>query len=350
MAQTISSLSTTLLEDQELEARAKVAFLGFTKMRLDIYDGKTMIYNVYNNRPLASSTVSHLKQSMVKNGIRWWDEPIPVLVRHDWINIGQLKADCHLREALPLLERAPGAQAINEVHILGGQHRLAALQDYRADLQDKREKIRERLKGGVSEFDAQALRQKSDVVESKMEDILYLAVLGVDHSIARFLSRNSRFFNFAETADKHLSSHICRFYRKGVSPGNNLELETKRALSSLHGNSRAKSLIQNWQTMSFLMEFYVVPIFGGMFIGIVRTMFANLSNLVHSGKFLSEGQVMWIISLEDEPALSHKQQEELNALIEKGDWLLTQGEIMYELLTLEVMTGIDDALMSMHPR
>ena len=80
-----------------------------------------------------------------------------------------------------------------------------------------------------------------------------------------------------------------------------------------------------------------------MFIGIARTMFANLSNLVRSGKFLSQGQVMRIISLEDELALSHKQQEELNALVEEGDRLLTQGEIMYELLTLEVMTGFDDA-------
>ena len=188
------SLSTTLLEDQELEARAKAAFLGFAKMRIDIHDGKTMIYNVYNNRPLVSSTVSHLKQSMVENGIRWWDEPIPVLVRHNWINVGQLKADRRLREALPLLEWAPGAEAVDEVHILCGQHRLAALQDYRADLQDKREKIRERLRGGVSEFDAHALRQKSDVVESKMEDILCWGVALYDlgmvsgFSVVRFLT------------------------------------------------------------------------------------------------------------------------------------------------------------------
>ena len=73
-----------------------MVFLSFAKMHLDIHNGKAMTYNMYNNCHLVSTTVSHLKQLIVENGIWWWDKPIPVLVQHNWVNLGQLKIDHRL--------------------------------------------------------------------------------------------------------------------------------------------------------------------------------------------------------------------------------------------------------------
>ena len=125
--------------ENALKKEMTAARLGYAVVNL-LDPGVTLVFGEYNNRAQNSRAVADLVQGYRSMGIQHEQHPMPVAVRADWIESGCLvaMADDQKIKDVQWTSKAEGGQ----VTVLGGQHRRAAVLQYKDELEAESAKLR----------------------------------------------------------------------------------------------------------------------------------------------------------------------------------------------------------------
>lgn len=125
-----------------LKKEMAAARLGYATVNL-LNPGVQLSFGQYNNRALNKKAVSDLVHSFRGMGIQHEDHPMPVAVKVDWVDPGCLvqNADDNDLKAVQWTSKVQGA----EVTVLGGQHRHAAVQGFKKQLEVEAAKLKTAL-------------------------------------------------------------------------------------------------------------------------------------------------------------------------------------------------------------
>ena len=109
---------------------------------------KAFSFGKYNDRKIEQSQVAKLKESLVENGVQWFNHKnfLPLLVpTADFIEPSSYSKDITLGPNLPELKlSAKGSEEYRKYIWASGQHRVNALIDYHKDLRADIEKLQTR--------------------------------------------------------------------------------------------------------------------------------------------------------------------------------------------------------------
>ncbi|RDX39429.1 hypothetical protein OH76DRAFT_1491170, partial [Lentinus brumalis] len=129
-------------KEMALKKEMAAARLGYATVNL-LNPGVQLSFGQYNNRALNKKAVSDLVHSFRGMGIQHEDHPMPVAVKVDWVDPGCLvqNADDNELKAVRWTSKVQGA----EVTVLGGQHRHAAVQGFKKQLEVEATKLQTAL-------------------------------------------------------------------------------------------------------------------------------------------------------------------------------------------------------------
>ena len=124
-------LEETIEQVNLKNAKAKQAFLGYA--RFDVIKNKArLIFGKYNPRPLVTTQVQGLVHSFHVDGVDRFNPQfsIPLIVDKSILQPGCWAPDMECVDSLPDLEISEDAPTDWEIVAAGGQHRVAALEDW----------------------------------------------------------------------------------------------------------------------------------------------------------------------------------------------------------------------------
>ena len=120
------------------------ARLGYAVLNL-LDPGVTLLFGEYNNRAQNKKAVMELVHGFRSLGVQHYEHPMPIAVRSDWVEAGCLSsvADDDKIKMIQWTSKAEGGQ----VTVLGGQHRRAAVLEYKKQLEVEEGKLKSALAG-----------------------------------------------------------------------------------------------------------------------------------------------------------------------------------------------------------
>ena len=144
-----------LEEKRNAEATVKkemaAARLGYAVLNL-LNPGVKLVFGEYNNRAQNKKAVGELVHGFRSMGIQHDQHPMPIAVRVDWVETAILvsTADDEKISAIQWTAKANGG----EVTVLGGQHRRAAVLEYKKQLEAEIIKLRTAISSKYKKLDA----------------------------------------------------------------------------------------------------------------------------------------------------------------------------------------------------
>ena len=125
--------------ERALKREMTAARLGYAVLNL-LKPGVKLVFGEYNNRAQNKKAVADLVQGCRLMGIQHDQHPMPIAVRADWVEPGCLvpMADDEKIKAIEWTAKADGGQ----ITVLGGQHRRAAVLEYKKELEAELVKLR----------------------------------------------------------------------------------------------------------------------------------------------------------------------------------------------------------------
>lgn len=116
--------------DTLLQRADEAAFLGYGL--IDLFTERINIKTgFFNARKLVPTESKAIADSLVRNGILFWRNPIPALVKADWIELESIHKDDSLGKKTPFVRFTETCPEGTQVLFCGGQHRREALRTLR---------------------------------------------------------------------------------------------------------------------------------------------------------------------------------------------------------------------------
>jgi hypothetical protein len=153
----------------QLEEESEKALLGWAVLRIRT-KGTQRVVGAYNGRPMVTGFKRTLLTSYEEYGILTDLDPPPVIsVNRKDVDLKTITKDKSLRTGGPLLHFIiPDGKEII-YGLLGGQHRMAAAEEYLKNLDEALEKIRHNLRTEDDQDRIQSLRAKEEGLTRKIQ-------------------------------------------------------------------------------------------------------------------------------------------------------------------------------------
>jgi len=153
----------------QLERDSEKALLGWTVLRIRT-KGTRRVVGAYNGRPMATGFKKALLTSYEEYGIMTDLDPPPVIAvcRKD-VDLKTITNDSSLRTAGPLLHFLIPDRTEIIYQLLGGQHRMAAAEEYLKDLDEALEDIRQHLETTDDQNRISSLQAKEEELTRKIQ-------------------------------------------------------------------------------------------------------------------------------------------------------------------------------------
>lgn len=159
-------------EHRTNEKQAEEALLGYAKFPLFGHNSVSLHFGRWNTRPVAPDMVRKLKESMQKQGVRWWAFPMPIAIKREWIDIGELAMTQDAGTNLPLLVLTKaGRDQVMEG--LGGRHRRSAVKSLMHDAQEELTKLERKIERADNVEKAVELMSQKDKLQEELDGLQY---------------------------------------------------------------------------------------------------------------------------------------------------------------------------------
>src|SRR5882757_3536753 len=134
--------------DEDHNKMADKARLGFGKAAI-IGDGAVMAmqFGKWNDHALDPTGVRRIQDAFEREGRRWYEHPLPVLVKREWVDLSSLENTLQARDRLKEVVWSEAAK--DQVIIAcGGNHCMAALKETYQKLLKQQEVLRKKVEKG----------------------------------------------------------------------------------------------------------------------------------------------------------------------------------------------------------